>query len=493
MASSSEPAVLTQPHQSPADEKHRHHEQQHRRRQHVPPVVKSAAGSLGGVVEACLMQPADVVKTRLQLDRAGAQYGGSVARCGAAVARGEGVPALWKGLTPFAAHLTLKYALRQGTNAQLLSLFRDPLTGDVSTAGHLASGLCAGVVEALLIVTPFEACVVKIRLQQQKGGLSPADQLKYKGPIHCARTIVGQEGLRGLWAGAVPTILRNGPNQAANFTLKSKLDAVLWDKRDGDGKAPDPWRSMVSGFFAGAVGPVCTGPFDVVKSRLMAQGGGSEVVKYKGTVHALRTIYAEEGLRALWRGLLPRLVRIPSGAALTWAVTDQQSHLSRHVPGDPALRRARRDCPPAKPGSRRNNRPHMVLLLFHLVWGVGLYFWAMFASAFLLHKALVSMDFLMRLYIYFMVALVPSLVCILVSQWLWVYYFGVEMMAMAAFFGYILAVNDRCKEILAREGRDQPAVQDRETDDHDEDKELAPANSASDDAGAQLEEQRRVL
>lgn len=97
------------------------------------------------------MQPADVLKTRLQLDRSAARYGGSIARCG--------VPALWKGLTPFNAHLTLKYALRQGTNAKLLSLFsRDPVTGEVSTAGHLASGLGAGVLEALLIVTPFEAC-----------------------------------------------------------------------------------------------------------------------------------------------------------------------------------------------------------------------------------------------------------------------------------------------------------------------------------------------
>ena len=33
--------------------------------------------------------------------------------------------ALWKGLTPFAVHLTLKYALRMGTNATYQSLLRD--------------------------------------------------------------------------------------------------------------------------------------------------------------------------------------------------------------------------------------------------------------------------------------------------------------------------------------------------------------------------------
>ena len=37
----------------------------------------------------------------------------------------EGVRSLWKGLTPFATHLTLKYALRMGTNAFYQSLLRD--------------------------------------------------------------------------------------------------------------------------------------------------------------------------------------------------------------------------------------------------------------------------------------------------------------------------------------------------------------------------------
>ncbi len=35
---------------------------------------------------------------------------------------------LWKGLTPFAVHLTLKYALRMGPNASYQSLLRDQAT-----------------------------------------------------------------------------------------------------------------------------------------------------------------------------------------------------------------------------------------------------------------------------------------------------------------------------------------------------------------------------
>ncbi|XP_014504951.1 mitochondrial succinate-fumarate transporter 1 [Vigna radiata var. radiata] len=283
----------------------------------IPPYMKAISGSLGGIVEASCLQPIDVIKTRLQLDRSGNYKG--ILHCGATISRTEGVRALWKGLTPFATHLTLKYALRMGSNAVFQSAFKDPETGKLSGHGRFLSGFGAGVLEAIVIVTPFE--VVKIRLQQQKG-LSP-ELLKYKGPIHCARMIIREEGFRGLWAGVAPTVMRNGTNQSAMFTAKNAFDVLLWKKHEGDGKVLQPWQSMISGFLAGTAGPICTGPFDVVKTRLMAQSREGGELKYKGMVHAIRTIYAEEGLLALWKGLLPRLMRIPPGQAIMWAVADQ--------------------------------------------------------------------------------------------------------------------------------------------------------------------------
>lgn len=284
----------------------------------IPPYVKAISGSFGGIMEACCLQPIDVIKTRLQLDRSSSYKG--IFHCGTTISRTEGVRALWKGLTPFATHLTLKYALRMGSNAIFQSAFKDSDTGKLSNKGRLFSGFGAGVLEALVIVTPFE--VVKIRLQQQRG-LSP-DLLKYKGPVHCARMIIREEGLLGLWSGAAPTVMRNGTNQAAMFTAKNAFDNFLWKKQEGDQKVLQPWQSMISGFLAGTAGPVCTGPFDVVKTRLMAQSRDKRgELKYRGMFHAISTIFAEEGLLALWKGLLPRLMRIPPGQAIMWAVADQ--------------------------------------------------------------------------------------------------------------------------------------------------------------------------
>ena len=74
---------------------------------------------------------------------------------------------------------------------------------------------------------------------------------------------------------ATPTVMRNGTNQACLFWAKNNMDKVLWRKHEGDGRVLLPWQSMISGFSAACLGPLVTNPFDVAKTRLMAQGGAA--------------------------------------------------------------------------------------------------------------------------------------------------------------------------------------------------------------------------
>lgn len=120
----------------------------------IPPYFKAVSGSLGGLVEACCLQPIDVIKTRLQLDPR-REYRG-IWHCGSTIIEREGARALWKGLTPFATHLTLKYTLRMGSNALFQRALADAETGKLSAAGRVAAGFGAGVLEAVVVVTPFE-------------------------------------------------------------------------------------------------------------------------------------------------------------------------------------------------------------------------------------------------------------------------------------------------------------------------------------------------
>ena len=61
----------------------------------VSPFVKGLGGSMGGLMEACFLQPIDVIKTRMQLDNVGKYKG--IFDCGKQISVKEGVPALWKG------------------------------------------------------------------------------------------------------------------------------------------------------------------------------------------------------------------------------------------------------------------------------------------------------------------------------------------------------------------------------------------------------------
>ncbi|CAK9065553.1 Mitochondrial succinate-fumarate transporter 1 (AtMSFC1) [Durusdinium trenchii] len=269
----------------------------------------------GGLAEAVSLQPLDVTKTRLQLDKAGKYKG--MFDCLRTIAREEGASALYKGLTPFVTHLTLKYALRFGMFEWFKQLLGADKDGNASKSVNFTAGLAVGSLEACMIVTPFE--VIKTRLQKQVtvAGQEP----KYKGPIDVVVKVIREEGLRRMWSGNMPTVIRQGSNQAFNFMSMAILNKALWDKEQGDGKQLEVWKTLLNGLLAGAVGPCFNCPVDVIKTRMMAQeyGAGAKV-KYTGWMQAAQLIAKEEGVGALWKGLIPRLTRLAPGQAITWTV-----------------------------------------------------------------------------------------------------------------------------------------------------------------------------
>lgn len=157
--------------------------------------------------------------------------------------------------------------------------------------------------------------MVKTRLQQQRG----FKEIRYKGPIHCAITIIKEEKVKSLWNGCVPTMLRQGTNQAFNFMGYALLQRHVFGKVDGDAKAQAPWKPFVVGLFASTIGPVMNCPLDVCKTRLMAQDNRGEKY-YKGWIDCGKKVAKEEGMTALWKGLGPRLARLAPGQAITWTV-----------------------------------------------------------------------------------------------------------------------------------------------------------------------------
>jgi len=88
---------------------------------------------------------------------------------------------------------------------------------------------------------------------------------------------------------------------------------------------PEASVNSACGALAGAASGIVTCPLDVIKTKLQAQGGfrprvnGSNVARtrtYTGLIATAQTIWRQDGLRGMYRGLGPMLV----GYLPTWAV-----------------------------------------------------------------------------------------------------------------------------------------------------------------------------
>lgn len=126
------------------------------------------------------------------------------------------------------------------------------------------------------------------------------------------RNIMASTGPRGFFAGWSALALRDLPFDIIEFPLYEALKDV-WAERKG-GKL-ETWESSVCGSLAGGIAAGLTTPLDVVKTRLMTQRRGSGQV-YAGLLDCLVRVAREEGIGALYKGLVPRVVNIALGGAI---------------------------------------------------------------------------------------------------------------------------------------------------------------------------------
>ncbi|EMR62509.1 putative mitochondrial 2-oxodicarboxylate carrier 2 protein [Eutypa lata UCREL1] len=264
----------------------------------LPFVYQFAAGAIAGVSEASLwltsyttMYPLDVVKTRVQLQTGtgGADSYNGMLDCFRKIVRNEG---LYKGISAPIMMEAPKRATKFAANDEWGKIWRKTFGVDkMNQSLSVLTGASAGATESFVVV-PFE--LVKIRLQDKTSGS------RYNGPIDVVKQIVKNEGILAIFGCIfqVRALLPKAENKKSQIT-----------------------NDILAGSVGGTVGTILNTPMDVVKSRIQnTTKVPGQIPKYNWAWGACGTVMKEEGFSALYKGFLPKVLRLGPGGGILLVV-----------------------------------------------------------------------------------------------------------------------------------------------------------------------------
>lgn len=274
----------------------------------LPFTLQLVAGAVAGVSELLTMYPLDVVKTRLQL-QVSKEYT-SIIDCFSKIIQKEGIKTLYRGILPPVLVDAPKRAIKFAANDQYTKFYRRIFNVDGPMPHTLATltGVSAGCTEAFAVVS-FE--LVKIRLQDK------TNAAKYKSTLDCVLKIFKEEGPLTFFNGLESTLWRHAAWNGGYFSVINVINNSLPPTDSYSGQL---LNKFIAGTLGGTFGTIINTPFDVVKTRI--QGGKS---KYNWTLPAIRTIAKEEGFKALYKGFVPKVLRLGPGGGILYVVYDQVS------------------------------------------------------------------------------------------------------------------------------------------------------------------------
>ncbi|KAJ1728097.1 hypothetical protein LPJ61_004221 [Coemansia biformis] len=274
------------------------------------PLKTSIAGAGAGCVSSIATCPLDVVKTRLQYQgvlegryqQSGYRpYRGTVDTLRRIVAE-EGARGLYRGLAP----MMMGYLPTWGIYFTVYESLKRRLSGPAgdTTAVQVVSAMGAGA-STSLITNPI--WVLKSRFMTQ----SAYTDYRYSSMWHAVKVIHAAEGWRGFYKGLGSSLL-GVAHVAVQFPLYEHLKFCFGVDAD---RQLESSRILLASAVSKMVASSVTYPHEVIRTRLQNQS--SAPFKYKGILHAIRLICAEEGVRAFYYGLPANLIRTVPASMMT--------------------------------------------------------------------------------------------------------------------------------------------------------------------------------
>uniref|UniRef100_H0VKM4 Solute carrier family 25 member 34 n=2 Tax=Cavia porcellus TaxID=10141 RepID=H0VKM4_CAVPO len=163
---------------------------------------------------------------------------------------------------------------------------------------------------ACVFTNPLE--VIKTRLQLQGELQAPGTYPRlYRGLVASVAAVARADGLWGLQKGLAAGLLYQGLMNGVRFYCYSLMCQT--------GLSQQPGGTVVAGAVAGALGAFVGSPAYLIKTQLQAQTVAAMAVghqhQHQSVLGALETIWRQQGLLGLWRGVGGAVPRVMVGSA----------------------------------------------------------------------------------------------------------------------------------------------------------------------------------
>ena len=205
------------------------------------------------------------------------------------------------------------YLIDNGGDGQLTPLLR------------LGAGSVAGVIG---MSATYWMDMVRGRISIQEGSSQ-----QYRGMVHATKSIVAEEGLLALWRGWLPSVIGVMPYVGLNFSVYESLKDYLIKKNEyADERDLSIFTKLTCGAVAGTAGQTVAYPFDTVRRRMQVSGWagaqtlhaeGGHAVAYRGMIDCFVRTSREEGVGALFKGLVPNYVKVVPSIAIAFVTYEQ--------------------------------------------------------------------------------------------------------------------------------------------------------------------------
>ncbi|XP_035927579.2 kidney mitochondrial carrier protein 1 isoform X1 [Halichoerus grypus] len=142
----------------------------------------------------------------------------------------------------------------------------------------------------------FPIDLTKTRLQIQ-GQTNDANfkEIRYRGMLHALVRIGREEGLKALYSGIAPAMLRQASYGTIKIGIYQSLKRLFVEHPEDETLL----INVVCGILSGVVSSTIANPTDVLKIRMQAQSSTFQ----GGMIGNFINIYQQEGARGLWKGV----------------------------------------------------------------------------------------------------------------------------------------------------------------------------------------------